>query len=92
MDPPKDAGVPSWRHEPVYGASEGGTADKTTSGELEEIGREGYIKISCELFPETQMNLKWCMDALRRLVKEANVRVFPPSPLSNPSTALIKPI
>jgi small subunit ribosomal protein S35 len=41
------------------------------------MGKEGYIKISCELFPETQMNLKWCMDALRRLVKEANVSPLP---------------
>lgn len=65
MDPPKDAGLPSWRHQPVY-ASE-------AAQEAEELGRHGYIKVSCELFPETQMNLKWCMDALRRLVLEANV-------------------
>ena len=73
IEPPKNAGLPSWRHEPVYEQS---VDDSSETGGLSpaEIGKEGYIKISCELFPETQMNLKWCMDTLRRLVKEANVR------------------
>lgn len=42
----------------------------------EKLGEHGFIKISCEQFPEGQMNLKWCMDTLRRLVKESNVRLF----------------
>ncbi|KAG6828712.1 hypothetical protein H0H92_007020 [Tricholoma furcatifolium] len=32
----------------------------------------GYIKISCESFPNPAMNLKWASDALDRLVSEAN--------------------
>ena len=35
---------------------------------------DGYIKISCEDFPQPGMNLKWISDALDRLVGEANVR------------------
>ncbi|KIM25320.1 hypothetical protein M408DRAFT_331253 [Serendipita vermifera MAFF 305830] len=76
-EPPKDAGLPSWRHTPVYAADESAQTTKAKKGsasEEPEIGRHGYIKISCELFPETQMNLKWCMDTLRRLVSEANER------------------
>jgi small subunit ribosomal protein S35 len=80
MDPPKDAGMPSWRHKPIYGVSEDLTTDKAVPQKLGEMGKDGYIKISCELFPETQMNLRWCMDALRKLVKEANVRLFPSCP------------
>ncbi|VDB99709.1 unnamed protein product [Peniophora sp. CBMAI 1063] len=38
----------------------------------EEGGEHGYIKISCEDFPEPSMNLKWASDALDRLVAEAN--------------------
>ena len=34
--------------------------------------KHGYIKISCEDFPEPAMNLKWISDALDRLVAEAN--------------------
>jgi small subunit ribosomal protein S35 len=37
---------------------------------------EGFIKISCERFPEPAMNLKWASDVLDRLVVEANVRPF----------------
>jgi len=80
VEPPKDAGLPSWRHEPVYASdSSTVTAGKEThvpsgSSNASDVGRHGYIKISCELFPETQMNLKWCMDALRRLVQESNER------------------
>ncbi|EIW86805.1 hypothetical protein CONPUDRAFT_46120 [Coniophora puteana RWD-64-598 SS2] len=34
--------------------------------------KHGYIKISCEDFPEPAMNLKWISDTLDRLVAEAN--------------------
>lgn len=37
---------------------------------------DGYVKISCENFPNPAMNLKWASDALDRLVLEANVRCF----------------
>ena len=79
VDPSKDAGLPSWRHEPVYASDSSTVATgleahiPAGSSNASDIGRHGYIKISCELFPETQMNLKWCMDALRTLVREANV-------------------
>lgn len=33
----------------------------------------GYIKISCEDFPQPAMNLKWASDTLDRLISEANV-------------------
>lgn len=40
-----------------------------------ESGREhGYMKISCEDFPEPAQNLKWASDAIDRLIEEANVR------------------
>lgn len=42
-------------------------------GREEEGGEHGYIKISCEDFPEPGMNLKWISDALDRLVNQANV-------------------
>ncbi|CAD6569495.1 MAG: hypothetical protein CYPHOPRED_003397 [Cyphobasidiales sp. Tagirdzhanova-0007] len=29
------------------------------------------VKISCEMFPTSNMNMKWCSDALERLIKEA---------------------
>lgn len=35
---------------------------------------DGFIKISCERFPEPAMNMKWASDVLDRLVLEANVR------------------
>ena len=44
-----------------------------------EIGPEesdledGYIKISCEDYPQPGMNLKWISDVLDRLIAEANV-------------------
>lgn len=39
-----------------------------------EAGKEGYVKIACEEFPQPNMNLKWASDTLDRLVAEANVR------------------
>lgn len=41
----------------------------------EGTGEHGYIKISCEDFPESGMNLKWISDTLDRLVEQANVRM-----------------
>jgi hypothetical protein len=39
-----------------------------------ETGREhGYIKVSCEDFPEPAQNLKWASDVIDRLIAEANV-------------------
>ena len=39
-----------------------------------ETGREhGYIKISCEDFPDPAQNLKWASDMIDRLIAEANV-------------------
>lgn len=35
----------------------------------------GSIKISCERFPEERQNLKWCSDAMDKLIIEANVSV-----------------
>jgi len=40
-------------------------------GSDEPGGEHGYVKISCEDFPEPAMNLKWASDALDRLVEEA---------------------
>ncbi|KAF5375228.1 hypothetical protein D9758_000368 [Tetrapyrgos nigripes] len=34
--------------------------------------KNGFIKISCEDFPEPMQNLKWISDTLDRLIKEAN--------------------
>ena len=34
------------------------------------------VKISCQMFPTTNMNMKWCSDALDRLIKEAEVRLI----------------
>ncbi|EJD03944.1 uncharacterized protein FOMMEDRAFT_121316 [Fomitiporia mediterranea MF3/22] len=44
------------------------------SGIGPEEGKEsnGYIKISCEDFPQPGMNLKWISDVLDRLIDEAN--------------------
>lgn len=41
--------------------------------EDKRIGKHGYIKLSCEDFPEPAMNLKWGSDILDNLLKEANV-------------------
>jgi len=38
----------------------------------EEGGEHGYVKISCEDFPRSAMNLKWASDVLDRLIEEAN--------------------
>lgn len=39
-----------------------------------EANREhGYMKISCEDFPEPAQNLKWASDVIERLIAEANV-------------------
>ena len=39
-----------------------------------ETGREhGYIKISCEDFPQSAQNLKWISDVIDKLIAEANV-------------------
>ncbi|KDR84889.1 hypothetical protein GALMADRAFT_107335 [Galerina marginata CBS 339.88] len=45
-------------------------ADAGASG-LAEWGN-GYIKISCEDFPKSSMNLKWASDTLDKLIEEAN--------------------
>ncbi|KAF7310834.1 MRP-S28 domain-containing protein [Mycena chlorophos] len=34
--------------------------------------KNGYIKISCEDFPEPAMNLKWASDTMDRLIEHAN--------------------
>lgn len=36
----------------------------------------GFFKISCDTFQNSEMNLKWASDALDRLVAEANVRTI----------------
>jgi small subunit ribosomal protein S35 len=41
-----------------------------------ESAEHGYVKISCEDFPEPAMNLKWVSDRLDDLINEANVRSF----------------
>ena len=41
-----------------------------------ESAERGYVKISCEDFPEPAMNLKWVSDRLDDLIKEANVCLF----------------
>lgn len=43
-----------------------------------ESAEYGYVKISCEDFPEPAMNLKWVSDRLDDLINEANVRLFFP--------------
>ena len=42
-------------------------------GRDEDVGKDGYFKISCEDFPKAAMNLKWASDVLDRLIAEANV-------------------
>ncbi|GJE85713.1 37S ribosomal protein S24, mitochondrial [Phanerochaete sordida] len=41
-------------------------------GHAEHGGQHGYIKISCEDFPEPAMNLKWASDTLDELISTAN--------------------
>ena len=48
--------------------------DAGVSG-LEDWGN-GYIKISCEDFPNGSQNLKWASDTLDKLIVAANVRNF----------------
>lgn len=44
-----------------------------------ENNREhGFVKISCEDFPEAAMNLKWVSDTLDRMIAESNVSVLHP--------------
>ncbi|KAG8933887.1 hypothetical protein FRC01_006501 [Tulasnella sp. 417] len=43
-----------------------------SSGELESLGGQGFIKISCEDMPDHGLNLKWCSDVLDRMVTESN--------------------
>lgn len=52
----------------------------------EEVGLHGYIKLSCEEFPQASMNLKWSGDIMNRLLKEANVSCKSHHPLSLPSS------
>ena len=40
-----------------------------------ENAEHGYVKISCEDFPEPAMNLKWVSDRLDDLINEANARL-----------------
>jgi len=40
--------------------------------EDERLGKHGYVKISCEDFPGSAMNLKWGSDTLDNLLEEAN--------------------
>ncbi|KLO14491.1 hypothetical protein SCHPADRAFT_965876 [Schizopora paradoxa] len=41
-------------------------------GSTEKVDEHGYIKISCEDFPEPGMNLKWISDAFDRLIDQAH--------------------
>ncbi|KAI5124681.1 hypothetical protein M0805_004289 [Coniferiporia weirii] len=41
-------------------------------GSMEAGNEDGYVKISCEDFPQPGMNLKWISDVLDRLIVEAN--------------------
>jgi hypothetical protein len=76
MEMPKDSGLPSARHQPVFAnnASKSTKQNDVTSQPVDDVGKHGYIKISSEDFPSPDMNLKWAMDVLNKLVKEANVR------------------
>jgi small subunit ribosomal protein S35 len=49
------------------------TPPKDSGIKLGENAEHGYVKISCEDFPEPAMNLKWVSDRLDDLIKEANV-------------------
>jgi len=54
------------------------TPPKDSGIKLGESAEHGYVKISCEDFPEPAMNLKWVSDRLDDLISEANVRsIFP---------------
>jgi small subunit ribosomal protein S35 len=59
------------------------TPPKDSGIKLGESAEHGYVKISCEDFPEPAMNLKWVSDRLDDLINEANVRSFSPL-ISNP--------
>lgn len=50
------------------------TPPKDSGIKLGESAEHGYVKISCEDFPEPAMNLKWVSDRLDDLISEANVR------------------
>jgi small subunit ribosomal protein S35 len=50
------------------------TPPKDSGIKLGESAKHGYVKISCEDFPEPAMNLKWVSDRLDDLINEANVR------------------
>lgn len=50
------------------------TPPKDSGIKLGENAEHGYVKISCEDFPEPAMNLKWVSDRLDDLISEANVR------------------
>jgi small subunit ribosomal protein S35 len=50
------------------------TPPKDSGIRLGENAEHGYVKISCEDFPEPAMNLKWVSDRLDDLINEANVR------------------
>ena len=55
------------------------TPPKDSGIKLGESAEHGYVKISCEDFPEPAMNLKWVSDRLDELINEANnVRSFFP--------------
>jgi small subunit ribosomal protein S35 len=54
------------------------TPPKDSGIKLGESAEHGYVKISCEDFPEPAMNLKWVSDRLDGLINEANVRWFFP--------------
>jgi small subunit ribosomal protein S35 len=55
------------------------TPPKDSGIKLGESAEHGYVKISCEDFPEPAMNLKWVSDRLDDLINEANnVRSFSP--------------
>ena len=49
--------------------------DSGISKDEQEYSEHGYIKISCEDFPEPAMNLKWASDTLDKLIQAAQVRV-----------------
>jgi len=50
------------------------TPPKNSGIKFGESAEHGYVKISCEDFPEPAMNLKWVSDRLDDLINEANVR------------------
>jgi small subunit ribosomal protein S35 len=50
------------------------TPPKDSGIKLGESAEHGYVKISCEDFPEPAMNLKWVSDRIDDLINEANVR------------------